>query len=144
MQISKDLFEGAKNSTSDAIEAMEQFEDWAIDDDKINEKISLMLDQFEDIISEKEINKDSFVRLLVYLHTGNMIGVLESIENIEPSFLDSIIEHINESNKNKKSRYAFTLANRLTILYRLQAYPQIFSEERIGKIAKGIEELKKQ
>lgn len=144
MRISKDLFDGAKNSTNEAIEAMEQFEDWAIDDEKINKKISLMIEQFEDIIKEKEINKDSFIRLLVYLHTGNMIGLLESIENIDPSFLDDIIEHINESNKNKESRFAFTLANRLSILYRLQAYPQIFSEERINKLVKGIEELNNQ
>lgn len=142
MRISKDLFEGAKNTNQEVIEAMEQFEDWAINDDEINDKISEMLNSFEDILNEKEINKDSFVRLLVYLHTGNMLGVLESIENIDPSFLDDIIEHINEINKNQGSRFAFTLANRLSILYRLQAYPQIFSEERIAKLVKGIEELK--
>ena len=79
MHINKDLIDGSKKAPKEAVEAMESLEDWAIDDKKLNNKINQMLEEFEDILKTKDIDKESFIRFLTYLHTGNMMKILMNL-----------------------------------------------------------------
>jgi hypothetical protein len=144
MHINKDLIDGSKKAPKEAVEAMESLEDWAIDDKKLNNKINQMLEEFEDILKTKDIDKESFIRFLTYLHTGNMMKILNEIENIDEDFVEDLIEVVNELNSDKASRFSFTLANRIMVLYRMYALPQIFSPERIEQLRRGIEIMKEE
>lgn len=144
MQISRDLIDGAKKAPKSSVQAMESIEDWAIEDEEINKKINKMLIQFEDIIKEKDINKQSFVRFLIYLHTSNMMKLIDNIEQKNEAFLDSFIDEVNELNDENASRFAFTFANRVMVLYRMYVLPEIFSKERIEKIQKGLKAIKEE
>tara|TARA_Y100000588_G_scaffold321228_1_gene352360 strand:+ start:68153 stop:68587 length:435 start_codon:yes stop_codon:yes gene_type:complete len=142
MHINKDLIDGSKKAPKEAVEAMESLEDWAIDDKKLNNKINQMLEEFEDILKTKDIDKESFIRFLTYLHTGNMMKILNEIENIDGDFVEDLVEVVNELNSDKASRFSFTLANRIMVLYRMYVLPQIFSPERIEQLRRGIEIMK--
>tara|TARA_Y100001960_G_C14783753_1_gene889101 strand:- start:14420 stop:14854 length:435 start_codon:yes stop_codon:yes gene_type:complete len=142
MHINKDLIDGSKKAPKEAVEAMESLEDWAIDDKKLNNKINQMLEEFEDILKTKDIDKESFIRFLTYLHTGNMMKILNEIENIDEDFVEDLVEVVNELNSDKASRFSFTLANRIMVLYRMYVLPQIFSPERIEQLRRGIEIMK--
>jgi len=142
MHINKDLIDGSKKAPKEAVEAMESLEDWAIDDKKLNNKINQMLEEFEDILKTKDIDKESFIRFLTYLHTGNMMKILNEIENIDGDFVEDLVEVVNELNSDKASRFSFTLANRIMVLYRMYVLPQIFSPERIEQLRRGIETMK--
>lgn len=142
MHINKDLIDGSKKAPKEAVEAMESLEDWAIDDKKLNNKINQMLEEFEDILKTKDIDKESFIRFLTYLHTGNMMKILNEIENIDEDFVEDLVEVVNELNSDKASRFSFTLANRIMVLYRMYVLPQIFSPERIEQLRRGIETMK--
>jgi len=142
MHINKDLIDGSKKAPKEAVEAMESLEDWAIDDKKLNNKINQMLEEFEDILKTKDIDKESFIRFLTYLHTGNMMKILNEIENIDGDFVEDLVEVVNELNSDKASRFSFTLANRIMVLYRLYVLPQIISPERIEQLRRGIETMK--
>ena len=142
MHINKDLIDGSKKAPKEAVEAMESLEDWAIDDKKLNNKINQMLEEFEDILKTKDIDKESFIRFLTYLHTGNMMKILNEIENIDEDFVEDLVEVVNELNSDKASRFSFTLANRIMVLYRMYVLPQIFSSERIEQLRRGIEIMK--
>ncbi len=142
MNINKDLLDGAKKAPKEAVTAMESLEDWAINDKEINQKINIMLEQFEDIIKTKDIDKSSFIRFLTYLHTGNMMKVLNEIEDTDEYFVEELVDTVNALNGDKASRFSFTLANRIMVLYRMYALPQIFSEERIEQLHRGIKVMK--
>lgn len=142
MQISKDLIEGSKKAPKSSVKAMESLEDWAINDKEINQKISLMIKQFDKIIKEKDIDKQSFIRFLIYLHTGNMIKVIDGLNKKDERFMDEFIQEINDLNKDNASRFSFTFANRIMVLYRMYAIPEIFSKERLEKIQKGLKAIK--
>ena len=142
MHINKDLIDGSKKAPKEAVEAMESLEDWAIDDKKLNNKINQMLEEFEDILKTKDIDKESFIRFLTYLHTGNKMKILKEIDNIDGDFVEDLVEVVNELNSDKASRFSFTLANRIMVLYRMYVLPQIFSPERIEQLRRGIETMK--
>lgn len=143
MRLSKDLLEGSKNASKDAFDALESMEDWAIDDPEINEKINQMVEEFNDILKEKDIEKKGMVRFLAYLHTGNMIKVLDQLNNANPNFVNELFDVINEMNENQGSRFSYTLADRILVLYRLSVLPRIISKERIEQLKRGIEEANK-
>lgn len=139
MRLSKDLLEGSKNASKEAFDALESMEDWAIDDPELNEKINEMVDTFNDILKEKDIDKKGMVRFLVYLHTGNMIKVLDQLNNANQNFINELFDVINEMNEKEGSRFSYTLADRILVLYRLSVLPRIISQDRIAQLKKGIE-----
>lgn len=139
MRISKDLIEGSKQAPKSAVLAMEELEDWAIDDPEINSSIEIMLENFEKIIKNKNIDKQSFVRFLTYLFTSNMMHVIDTIEDKDARFMDEFIEVVNELNKDSNSKFSITISDRIMVLYRMFILPQIFSLENIKNIENGIE-----
>ncbi len=144
MTISKDLIEGSQQAPKSAVKAMEELEDWAIDDPEINANIEIMLENFDKITKKKDIDKQSFVRFLTYLFTSNMMFVINAIEQKDERFMDDFLEVVNELNKGVSSKFALTFADRIMVLYRMFIIPQIFSPENIAKMEAGIELRKKE
>lgn len=142
MKISKDLIEGSKQAPKNAVKAMENLEDWAINDPEINEKIEVMLSKFDEITKRKDIDKQSFIRFLTYLFTSNMMHVIDTIEEKDERFMDEFIDVVNELNEDNNSKFAITISDRIMVLYRMFILPQIFSVENIQNIEKGIEIMK--
>lgn len=142
MRISKDLIEGSKQAPKSAVKAMEELEDWAINDPEINDSIEIMLDKFDEITKNKDIDKQAFVRFLTYLFTSNMMHVIDTIEDKDERFMDEFIEVVNELNEESNSKFSITISDRIMVLYRMFILPQIFSVENIESIEKGIEIMK--
>lgn len=142
MRLSKDLLEGSKNASKDAFDALESMEDWVVDDPEINEKINDMVENFNEILKEKDIDKKGMVRFLSYLYTGNMVKVLDQMNTANPNFINELFDAVNEMNANQGSRFSTTLADRILVLYRLSVLPRLLSEERLAQLKKGIEEAK--
>ena len=142
MRISKDLIEGSKQAPYNAIKAMEELEEWAIDDPEINESIEIMLKDFDKITKRKDIDKQSFVRFLTYLFTSNMMHIIDTIEEKDERFMDEFIDVVNELNENSNSKFSITISDRIMVLYRMFILPQIFSIENIKNVEKGIKIIK--
>lgn len=138
MKLSKDLLEVSKKASKEAFSALEEMEDWAIKDDEINEKINEMLENFDDILKEKDIEKKSFIRFLAYLYTSDMINVLDQLNTTNPNFTNELFDTVNDLNENSASRFSFTLADRIIVLYKMSVIPELLSPKRLNQLADGI------
>ena len=138
MDINKDLINGARQAPEHVYKAIEELEDWAIKDPEIEKQLQYLLDNFNKITKDKNIDKEIFTRVLTYLYTSDMMKIIEVIEDKDKKFMDDLIFVINDLNQNCSSRFSLTFSSRIMVLYRMVALPKIFSKENIEKLKNGI------
>jgi hypothetical protein len=141
MKITDELLEVVKASKPNVTAAMDKVEDWVIDSKEINQKIDKFLKNFEKINKEKEISKKSFLQLLAYLHTGNVLNIMNILNSFDDSFCKDLVAMANDLNERDGSKFAKIFSERLLVVYRMNALPRIFSKERLDAISRTVENI---
>lgn len=141
MKITNEILNLSKNINDELLLSMEKEEDWVIKNPEIIKKIDSLVLDFKRISEEKEINKETFLRLLAFLHTGKFLDVVNDIKKVEPKFISDLINVTNELNEQNSSRFAKTFAKRLLVIYRINALPRVFSNERLEALSIAIKNI---
>ena len=142
MQITDNILDIALNAQRNIIEDMENVEDWVISNPELNDKINEFSKRFKELNSKKSIDKENIIRIVAYLHTGNMLNVINNIKDEDSKYvkeLISIISLINKEDESNKMTHLF--AERLMVIYRLHVLPRIFSPERIKALNNVLKDI---
>jgi hypothetical protein len=134
-----DFAKNAKNTKSSIINLLEDQEDWVSKNPDIEEKVENIIMNWSDILKTKNPKKDTFIRLMAYLSTGQMINFLNAIEKMDKKFVDELLESINQINSNDK--FKMILSQRLLVIYRMSIIPKVFSPERLQALENEINKL---
>ncbi len=142
MQITENILDIALNAQKNVITEMEKVEDWAISNPELNEKINNFTKRFKEIHSKKNIDKENIIRIAAYLHTGNMLNLVDNIKEEDDEYIKEligIINLINEEDESNKMTHLF--AERLMVIYRMHVLPRIFSPERIKALNEVLKDI---
>lgn len=143
MKITKEMYSASKNAPKEIIEEMERQEDWVVKNPEIMQKIDNIIDSLTEILKQKEIKSNDFIRVIAYLNTGNALDVLHRIEEKDKKFFEKIIDTVNslEEDPNTTTKHSKLLAERLAVIYRIQSLPRVFSKERLDALEKTIKTI---
>lgn len=142
--ITQDIFDfakNAKNNKSIIIKLLEEQEEWVVSDSEIEEKIEHLVSNWKELSENGDIKKESIIKLVSYISTGDMISFLSSVEKIDKDFVEKLIDSVNKLNENQMPVFSMLLAKRLLVIYRIAILPKIFSEERLKALAEEINNL---
>jgi len=142
MQITDNILDIALNAQRNIIEDMENVEDWVISNPELNDKINEFSKRFKELNSKKSIDKENIIRIVAYLHTGNMLNVINNIKDEDSKYVKELISIINLINKEDESnKMTHLFAERLMVIYRLHVLPRIFSPERIKALNNVLKDI---
>lgn len=142
MQITDNILDIALNAQKNIIEEMEQVEDWVVSNPELNEKINDFTKKFKKIHTKKNVDKENIIRIVAYLHTGNMLNVVHNIKEEDDEYVKELISIINLINKEDESnKMTHLFAERLMVIYRMHVLPRIFSPERIQALNNILKEI---
>lgn len=136
-----DFAKNAKNNKSPIIPLLEEEESWVIKSPELEEKIENILGNWQEIIDEKNPKKETFIRLMAYLSTGDMIGFLSAIEKMDRDFVEELLDTVNQMNLNESSKFSMLFAQRLLVIYRMSIIPRVFSPERLRALENEINKI---
>jgi hypothetical protein len=142
MQITDNILDIALKAQRNIIEDMENVEDWVISNPELNDKINEFSKRFKELNSKKSIDKENIIRIVAYLHTGNMLNVINNIKDEDSKYVKELISIINLINKEDESnKMTHLFAERLMVIYRLHVLPRIFSPERIKALNNVLKDI---
>lgn len=143
-KITQDILEfakNAKNNKSDIIRLLETNEEWVSKNPEIEEKIENIIMNWQEIIDEKNPKKETFIRLMAYLSTGQMLNFLNAVEKLDKDFIKELLDKVNDLNEKDGSKFTMIFAQRLLVIYRMHIIPKVFSPERLKALENEINNL---
>lgn len=136
-----DFAKNAKNNKSDIIRLLETNEEWVSKNPEIEEKIENIIMNWQEIMDEKNPKKETFVRLMAYLSTGQMLNFLNAVEKLDKDFIKELLDKVNDLNEKDGSKFTMIFAQRLLVIYRMHIIPKVFSPERLKALENEINNL---
>jgi len=136
-----DFAKNAKNNKSDIIRLLETNEEWVSKNPDIEEKVENIIMNWQEIIDEKNPKKETFIRLMAYLSTGQMLNFLNAVEKLDKDFIKELLDKVNDLNDKEGSKFTMIFAQRLLVIYRMHIIPKVFSPERLKALENEINNL---
>lgn len=136
-----DFAKHAKNNKSEIIRLLEANEEWVSKKPEIEEKIENIIMNWQEIIDEKNPKKETFIRLMAYLSTGQMLNFLNAVEKLDKDFIKELLDKVNDLNEKDGSKFTMIFTQRLLVIYRMHIIPKVFSPERLKALENEINNL---
>lgn len=130
-----DIISSVSKDRVDVINELDGRDDWAVTDKDILNRVNGILKNLDKIVKRSDGGKDSIVKIMAMIKTGNMINLSDFIKKKnEYYYISQLLDLINKCD----DEYSKIIVRRFLTLYRVAVIPKIFSDERLDAIHEQI------